>query len=816
MRHGPERAGGQRPGGDARGGGAGDAGGARLCRVRADGGKPAGGDLRPCRSTCTCASPRCSRNLTRDLGVNWSALARYRALCDLRPGGGGEPARRPSTVATLPNGVLAGGYNFNTPGRAVNINAVIDALAQDQLVRVLAEPNLTAMSGETASFLVGGEFPDPGRRSRTTPSRSSSSSTASALAFVPTVLSDGRISLQVRPEVSQLTTQGAVTLGAGNSTIQVPALTVRRAETTVELGSGQSFAIAGLLQDTTTINRTNGVPVLGDVPILGALFRSDSFQRNETELVIIVTPYIVRPVSAIPPRCTLPTDGWTAPNDLERILLLRQTGRGDGRGRHGSRPHPGRCRIHRAMTRAATTPAKGRTPMPIRYSAVLALLLLAGGCTQMNPYTRDGDWRPSDSNDRNLRAMVMSPSISPWGRGPQRLDGQTAVQALDRQRLEHVRRLPDSAVANVDAGGDRRRKSSDGGNADGPPTILARGGRGGRRPPGPTGPRLVAFVARRRDRGGAARGPAGIAAARASICAAAASAPPSPHCSKCPRRASLIVDVSGEEQPLTALARPVAGGRARRARAGDRRPHRRSRFLSPGHPRPGRAGIPLQAAHARHRGAAFRPAHRCGRARPPQKRAGGRVVTVTGVRGGVGATTLAANLAWHFGVTRDRHTVLLDADLHRGTGAMLLDARSRPRPAHRAGDAGADRRAVRRTRGPAGLQTGCTCWPARRSWPTSPATPQDAAPRLLDALRRRYNFVVCRRAVRRRCRCIATCSTLAHQRVLVMEPTLASVRDTLRLLALPHGPDAAAARRAGAQPRRPPRRPDPPRRWRRR
>jgi pilus assembly protein CpaC len=100
---------------------------------------------------------------------------------------------------------------------------------------------------------------------------------------------------------------------------------VRRAETTVQLGSGQSFAIAGLLQDNTNV-ASSGLPIMGDLPILGALFRSDKFQRNETELVILVTPYVVRPVSEAA-ALRLPTDGWQAPNDLERILLLRQTAR---------------------------------------------------------------------------------------------------------------------------------------------------------------------------------------------------------------------------------------------------------------------------------------------------------------------------------------------------------------------------------------------------------------------------------------------------------------------------------------------------------
>ncbi len=106
----------------------------------------------------------------------------------------------------------------------------------------------------------------------------------------------------------------------------MPALTVRRAETTVELASGQSFAIAGLLQDNTTLGG-NAIPGIGEVPVVGALFRSDSFQRNETELVIVVTPYLVRGVND-PANVKLPTDGWKPPNDLERLLLLRQSARG--------------------------------------------------------------------------------------------------------------------------------------------------------------------------------------------------------------------------------------------------------------------------------------------------------------------------------------------------------------------------------------------------------------------------------------------------------------------------------------------------------
>jgi pilus assembly protein CpaC len=131
----------------------------------------------------------------------------------------------------------------------------------------------------------------------------------------------------VRPEVSELTQQGAVQISAGNSAIQVPALTVRRADTTVELGSGQSFAIAGLLQYNAS-TMASYVPLLGDVPVLGELFRSNGFQRNETELVIIVTPYLIEPVSA-PSAMRLPGDTARPPGDIE-LMLGRRTGRPQG------------------------------------------------------------------------------------------------------------------------------------------------------------------------------------------------------------------------------------------------------------------------------------------------------------------------------------------------------------------------------------------------------------------------------------------------------------------------------------------------------
>ena len=193
----------------------------------------------------------------------------------------------------------------------LDILAALQLSEADGLVTTLAEPNLTALSGETASFLAGGEFPVP-------ISQSLGSVTIEykqygvGLAFTPVVLADGRISMRVRPEVSELSSEGSIRLNGFN----VPALTTRRAETTVELGSGQSFMIAGLLRNANN-NSVDKAPFLGDLPIIGALFRSTQYRRAETELVIIVTPYLVRPVSG---QLALPTDGYRSPSSATQVL----------------------------------------------------------------------------------------------------------------------------------------------------------------------------------------------------------------------------------------------------------------------------------------------------------------------------------------------------------------------------------------------------------------------------------------------------------------------------------------------------------------
>ena len=212
------------------------------------------------------------------------------------------------TVNGIATDSLAGRYRAGS----MDLNGVIDALETEGLVTVLAEPNLTTTSGETASFLAGGEFPIPVPQDANTITIEFKKFGVS-LAFTPTILNDGRINLRVRPEVSQLTNAGEVRING----ILIPALTVRRAETTIELGSGQTFAIAGLIQNNVT-HDIRRFPGLGDLPVIGALFRSDGFRRNETELVIIATPYIVKPISDSR-MASVPTDGLIMPNDAERL-----------------------------------------------------------------------------------------------------------------------------------------------------------------------------------------------------------------------------------------------------------------------------------------------------------------------------------------------------------------------------------------------------------------------------------------------------------------------------------------------------------------
>lgn len=251
-----------------------------------------------------------SRDINKRIGFNWELFGQATSQWALGFAVGTDIVRSAGSfilpddeadriVSTFNNGDVA-------------IDNVIDLLDDEGLITVLAEPNLTAISGETASFLAGGEFPIPIAQSdgvTTVQFRQF----GIGLSFTPTVLGQNRINLKVKPEVSQLTSAGAIQANGFN----IPSLTTRKADTTVELASGQSFAIAGLLQNTT--NQTlSDVPGIKEIPVLGALFRSDAFRRQESELMIVVTPYLVRPVSG---RLPLPVDNYLPPKDLERFLL---------------------------------------------------------------------------------------------------------------------------------------------------------------------------------------------------------------------------------------------------------------------------------------------------------------------------------------------------------------------------------------------------------------------------------------------------------------------------------------------------------------
>ena len=202
---------------------------------------------------------------------------------------------------------------FRFTGAGATWTTFIDALKEEGLLKVMAEPTLITMSGKPANFLAGGEFPVPvpDQDGRVTIEYKSY---GIGLNFSPVVLNSKKISMQVAPEVSDLDFSNVVQISGW----VIPALITRRVSTTVELGDGQSFAIAGLLKDNVR-EVVSKFPLLGDIPILGALFRSTSFQKNETELIIIVTPHLVKPMDLA--KQTLPTDQYIEPNDFEFYLL---------------------------------------------------------------------------------------------------------------------------------------------------------------------------------------------------------------------------------------------------------------------------------------------------------------------------------------------------------------------------------------------------------------------------------------------------------------------------------------------------------------
>ncbi|MDE2578329.1 MAG: type II and III secretion system protein family protein [Hyphomicrobiales bacterium] len=244
-----------------------------------------------------------SRQAGRELGVRWQAVSK-------------------KVNASVGSSILSGATPFGAVlghllSGGASVDVLVQALENKGLARRLAEPNLTTMSGQTASFLAGGEFPFPVVGPNQTVSVEFKKFGV-ALAFTPVVLANGVINLKIEPEVSQLDVGNSVSING----VSVPGLVVRRLSTTVELRDGQGFALAGLMQSVSS-EQAQSLPWINEVPVLGALFRSTSFTRNETELAVLVTPRLVRPVRP-GEKLHTPLESTVAANDVESFLLGKQ------------------------------------------------------------------------------------------------------------------------------------------------------------------------------------------------------------------------------------------------------------------------------------------------------------------------------------------------------------------------------------------------------------------------------------------------------------------------------------------------------------
>ena len=261
------------------------------------------------------------RSAVKNLGVNLQALGDDGFPLTIGTGIGRTIANATGTGGAftygsyqLSNDTNSFGFaGIRTPG-STGIGATIEALERDGLIKILAEPNLTALSGEEAQFLAGGEFPIPVPQQLGT-TTIEYKPFGVALKFTPYVLSPNRIRIQVNPEFSEVSNTNSIRTSDG---FTAPSFVTRRASTTVELAPGESFMIAGLIRDdiSSTINQ---IPGAGDIPVLGALFRSTAFQHNETELVIAVTPYLVDPAKSSDIK--LPTDNFRPASFMESIFF---------------------------------------------------------------------------------------------------------------------------------------------------------------------------------------------------------------------------------------------------------------------------------------------------------------------------------------------------------------------------------------------------------------------------------------------------------------------------------------------------------------
>ncbi len=334
---------------------------------------------------------------------------------------------------SLPFGQLV----TNLIDHGLSVDVLVQALEQKGVARRLAEPNLVALSGDTASFLAGGEFPIPVAADNGQVSVEFKKFGV-GLDFTPTVLDNGLINLQIAPEVSQIDPTASVRF----NNIEIPGLIVRRAKTTVELRDGQSFVLAGLLQSTGNYDLRK-FPWLGDIPILGALFRSSSYRKAETDLVIIVTPRLVHPL-APGARIASPLDGAAPPNDVDlfwngrteisranlRRLAKAEIWPAQGRPRH---------RLLKINRRATTMAMTGKRTMSAlsKICLIAAVGLTLGGCEQylarqdfIEPYTGDA-----------VRQNLAVQTPDPWPRSAYftgiPTDGYRQEGAIKKYRTYH-------------------------------------------------------------------------------------------------------------------------------------------------------------------------------------------------------------------------------------------------------------------------------------------------------------------------------------------------------------------------------------------
>ena len=350
------------------------------------------------------------------------------------------------------------------------MDLLITALETKGLVRALAEPNLIALSGDSARFLAGGEIPvpsvQPGSGNGVPTITTQYKPFGVELAFVPTVLSRGTINLRIEPSVSELDFANAVTI-AGT---QIPALTSRSARTTVELRDGQSFAVAGLLQ-TRNVQSVSQLPWIGSVPVLGTLFSSKSYQQQETDLVIIVTPRLVAP--AVPgQRLASPLDSRLPANDVDFFLNGQMDVRkryndyvnsgGDVKGPYGHIIAPDVRLPYPIEPASRKGPQLRKREMTIKYLALLAPFLLGGcygvaGHDEMERYVQRSDTITMSAGDAK-QVNAVTHTINPWP--PNVADRRIAYDA--RRVGAAVTRYSTTYTAGGSASRYRRADESDG------------------------------------------------------------------------------------------------------------------------------------------------------------------------------------------------------------------------------------------------------------------------------------------------------------------------------------------------------------------